>query len=206
LYSPALVVITRSGTLVAVLVMVTETFGTTAPLESVTTPVMLPRSGFTLVDTKAKKLLQRYSLAVEDVWSGSQGLRHKMERQSVSGALSKNFDRDQKQIASMLAQLGKQMKKIDPTLKGTVERARKRIEYHIEKLRRKAGRAEDQKSGLIAAHEQHLESLLNPHKVLQERELCLLPFLARWGSSALGELQKLSSGKKIGHHFINQLA
>jgi len=169
-------------------------------------PVMLPRSGFTLVDTKAKKLLQRYSLAVEDVWSGSQGLRHKMERQSVSGALSKNFDRDQKQIASMLAQLGKQMKKIDPTLKGTVERARKRIEYHIEKLRRKAGRAEDQKSGLIAAHEQHLESLLNPHKVLQERELCLLPFLARWGSSALGELQKLSSGKKIGHHFINQLA
>jgi bacillithiol synthase len=168
-------------------------------------PVMLPRSGFTLVDTKAKKLLQRYSLAVEDVWSGSQGLRHKMERQSVSGALSKSFDRDQKQIAKMLAQLGKQMKKIDPTLKGTVERARTRIEYHIEKLRRKAGRAQDQKSGLIAAHEQHLESLLNPHKVLQERELCLLPFLARWGAGGLGELQKLSSGKKIGHHFIMQL-
>jgi bacillithiol biosynthesis cysteine-adding enzyme BshC len=168
-------------------------------------PVMLPRSGFTLVDTKASKLLRRYSLTVEDVWSGSQGLRHKMERQSVPGALSKSFDRDQKQVAKLLAQLGKQMEKLDPTLKGTVERARKRIEYHIEKLRRKAGRAQDQKSGLIAAHEQHLESLLSPHKVLQERELCLLPFLARWGSSGLGELQKLSSGKKIGHHFIIQL-
>jgi bacillithiol biosynthesis cysteine-adding enzyme BshC len=168
-------------------------------------PVMLPRSGFTLVDAKATKLLRRYDLTVEDVWSGSQGLRHKMERQSVTGALSKNFDRDQKQIARMLAQLGKQMEKLDPTLKGTVERARKRIEYHIEKLRRKAGRAQDQKSGLIAAHEQHLESLLNPHKVLQERELCLLPFLARWGAGGLSELQKLSSGKKIGHHFILQL-
>jgi bacillithiol synthase len=168
-------------------------------------PVMLPRSGFTLVDTKTNKLLHRYGLTVEDVWSGSQGLRHKMERQSVPGSLSKNFDRDQKQMAKMLTQLGKQIEKLDPTLKGTVERARKRIEYHIEKLRRKAGRAQDQKSGLIAAHEQHLESLLNPHKVLQERELCLLPFLARWGAGGLNELQKLSSGKKIGHHFIIQL-
>ncbi|HUC54613.1 MAG TPA: bacillithiol biosynthesis cysteine-adding enzyme BshC [Candidatus Cybelea sp.] len=168
-------------------------------------PVMLPRSGFTLVDTKAKKLLGRYGLTVEDVWSGSQSLRHKMERQSVAGSLSQNFDRDQKQITKMLVQLGKQIEKLDPTLKGTVERARKRIEYHMEKLRRKAGRAQDQKAGLIAAHEQHLESLLNPHKVLQERELCLLPFLARWGAGGLSELQKLSSGKKIGQHFVRQL-
>jgi len=168
-------------------------------------PVMLPRSGFTLVDAKATKFLRRYELTVEDVWSGSQGLRHKMERQSVPRSLSKNFDRDQKLMAKMLAQLGKQMEKLDPTLKGTVERARKRIEYHIEKLRRKAGRAQDQKSGLISAHEQYLESLLHPHKMLQSRELCFLPFLARWGAGGLSELQKLSSGKKIGHHFILQL-
>src|SRR5712692_606359 len=52
-------------------------------------PVMLPRAGFTLVDAKASKLLRRYGLAIEDVWAGSQGLRHKMERQSVPGSLSK---------------------------------------------------------------------------------------------------------------------
>src|SRR5205807_10217164 len=86
-------------------------------------PVILPRAGFTLVDAKASKLLRRYGLTVEDVWSGSQGLRHKMERQSVPGSLSKNFERNQKQIAKMLTQLGKQIQKLDPTLKGTVERA-----------------------------------------------------------------------------------
>src|SRR5882672_5301699 len=168
-------------------------------------PVMLPRAGFTLVDAKAKKLLRRYGLSVEDAWAGSQGLRHKMERQSVPGSLSENFDRNQKQIAKMLAQLGKQIEKLDPTLKGTVERARKRIEFHIDKLRRKTGRAQDQKAGLISGHERYLESLLYPHKGPQERELCLLPFLARWGDGGLGELQKLSTGKKIGHHFIIQL-
>src|SRR6266851_1200480 len=168
-------------------------------------PVLLPRAGFTLVDAKAKKLLGRYGLAVENVWAGSQGLRHKMEGRSVPNALSKNFDRNQRQIAKLLGQLGKQIEKLDPTLKGTGERARKRIEFHSEKPRRKTGRAQDQKAGLISAHEQYLESLLNPHKVLQERELCVLPFLARWGASGLGELQKLASGKKIGQHFIVQL-
>jgi len=168
-------------------------------------PVILPRAGFTLVDAKAAKLLRRYGLTVEDIWAGSQGLRHKMERQSVPGSLSKNFERNQEQIAKMLAQLGKQIEKLDPTLKGTVERARKRIEFHIDKLRRKAGRAQDQKTGLLSEHERYLESLLYPHKGPQERELCLLPFLARWGAGGLGELQKHSTGKKIGHHFIIQV-
>src|SRR5437879_5402181 len=168
-------------------------------------PVMLPRAGFTLVDAKAAKLRRRYGLTVEDVWAGSQSLRHKMEGASVPKGLSKTFERDQKQIQKILTQLGKQIGKLDPTLKGTVERARKRIEYHMEKLRRKAGRAQDQKSGLIGEHERYLESLLYPHKSLQSRELCLLPFLARWGAGGLGELQKFSSGKKIGHHFIIQL-
>jgi bacillithiol synthase len=168
-------------------------------------PVMLPRAGFTLVDAKTNKLLRKYGLTLEDVWSGSQDLRHKMERRSVSNALAKNFVHNQKQIAKMLAQLGKQIAKLDPTLKGTVEHARKRIEFQIDKLRRKAGRAQDQKTGWISAHEQYLESLLYPHKGPQERELCLLPFLARWGAGGLAELQKHSTGKKIGHHFIMQL-
>jgi len=165
-------------------------------------PVMLPRAGFTLVDAKSSKLLRRYDLTVEDVWAGSQGLGHKMERQAVPKSLSKNFDSSQKQIAKMLTQLGKQIEKLDPTLKGTVERSRRSIEFHIEKLRRKAGRAQDQKADLISGHERYLESLLYPHKMLQSRELCLLPFLARWGTGGLSELQKLSSGKNIGHHFI----
>ena len=168
-------------------------------------PVMLPRAGFTLVDAKAAKILHRYGLTVEDVWAGPQSLLQKMESASVAKGLSKTFERDQKQIQKILMQLGKQIAKLDPTLKGTVERAKQRIEFHLEKLRRKVGKAQDQKAGLISTHMQYLESLLYPHKALQSRELCLLPFLARWGTGGLSELQKLASGKKIGHHFILQL-
>jgi len=168
-------------------------------------PVMLPRAGFTLVDAKASKLLRKYDLSVEDVWAGSQDLRHKMEKHSVTGSLAKDFERDQAQIGEMLAKLGEKIETLDPTLKGTVEKTKEGIEFHLDKLRRKAGAALDQKAGLLAAHEEHLESLLNPHKGLQEREHCLLPFLARWGANAFEELQKLCSAENLGHHFILQL-
>ena len=168
-------------------------------------PVMLPRAGFTLVDAKAGKLLRKYELSIEDVWAGSQDLRHKMEKQSVTGSLAKDFEKDQKEMGEMLEKLGKKIEALDPTLKGTVEKTKEGIEFHLDKLRRKAGAALNQKAGLLAAHEEHLESLLNPHKGLQERELCLLPFLARWGASALGELQNLCSGEKLGYHCIVQL-
>jgi uncharacterized protein YllA (UPF0747 family) len=157
------------------------------------------------VDAKASKLLRKYGLEVEEVWAGSQDLRHKMEMQSVPGSLAKDFERDHQQIAEMLNKLGEKIEALDPTLKGTVEKTKEGIEFHLDKLQRKAGTALDQKTGLIAAHEQYLESLLNPHKVLQERELCLLPFLARLGAEGLGELQELSGGRKLGHHFIVQL-
>jgi bacillithiol biosynthesis cysteine-adding enzyme BshC len=165
-------------------------------------PVVLPRAGFTLVDAKAGKLLRKFGLEVEEVWAGSQDLRKKMEKYSVTGSLAKDFERDQKQIAEMLAKLGEKIETLDPTLKSTVEKTREGIEFYLDKLRRKAGMALDQKVGLLAAYEQHLESLLNPHKVLQERELCLLPFLARWGASGMSELQGLCSGKRLGQHFV----
>src|SRR3989449_8565111 len=69
-------------------------------------PVMLPRAGFTLVDAKANKLLRRYGLDVEDVWAGSQGLRHTMERQSVPGSFSENFKSHKNTKAQMPAQPG----------------------------------------------------------------------------------------------------
>jgi bacillithiol biosynthesis cysteine-adding enzyme BshC len=165
-------------------------------------PVMLPRSGFTLVDVKAAKLLKQYHLKVEDVWQGSQEIRKRLERIAVPKALAAKFEREQKQISKSLAALGKQIEKLDRTLQGSVSTAQRKIAFQLDKLRRKVGRAQDKKNSLLSAHQQFLEEQLYPHHVLQSRELGFAPFLARWGPSALDELQKLSTLKKLGHHFI----
>lgn len=165
-------------------------------------PVILPRAAFTILDAKAEKLLRRYGLKVEDVWRGSQELRRKMETSSVPVALGKNFDKTVKESAQMLAQLKKQIVRLDPTLGGAVETAQKKIGFQLDKLKRKAGKAQALKSGLIAAHQEFLESLLHPHKVLQSRELCFLPFLANWGMGGLKELQSLARSSKQNEHKI----
>ncbi len=165
-------------------------------------PVILPRAAYTILDAKAEKLLRRYGLKVEDVWRGSQELRSKMETSSVPPTLGKNFDKTVKESARALAQLKKQIVRLDPTLGGAVETAQKKIAFQLEKLRRKAGKAQSLKGGLIAAHQEFLESLLYPHKVLQSRELCFLPFLASWGMGGLKELQKLSGSSKSNEHKI----
>src|SRR6476661_5131776 len=165
-------------------------------------PVILPRAAYTILDAKAEKLLRRYGLKVEDVWRGSQEVRSKMETASVPPALGKNFDETVKESQRMLAQLKKQIVRLDPTLGGAAETAQKKIAFQLEKLRRKAGKAQALKAGLIAAHQEYLESLLYPHKLLQSRELCFLPFLASWGMGGLKELQKLSGSAKLKEHKI----
>jgi bacillithiol synthase len=168
-------------------------------------PVILPRAGFTVLDAKAEKILRRYGLKVEDTWAGAQELRRKMELASVPKSLGKNLDKGVAQTERMLIQLRKQIVRLDPTLAGAVETARKKIGYQMENLRRKAGKAQDQKTASITSHEKFLESLLYPHKGLQSRELCLLPFLAEWGPNGLRELQKLCGGKNLGGHKILQI-
>jgi bacillithiol biosynthesis cysteine-adding enzyme BshC len=165
-------------------------------------PVILPRAGFTIIDAKAEKILQKYGLCIENLWAGPQELRRKMESVSVPPELSQNFDRDKTQMESTLAELGTQIEKLDPSLAGAVSTARNKITFQLEKLRRKTGRALDQKNGLLAEHERFLENLLYPDKELQSRELCFLPFLARWGMEGLSELQKLSGSDTLGEHRI----
>jgi len=164
--------------------------------------VILPRAAFTIMDAKAEKLLRRYGLAVEDVWRGSQELRRRMETSSVPPTLTKNFDKTVKESARMLAQLKKQIARLDPTLGGAVETAQRKIAFQLEKLKRKTGKAQALKAGLIAAHEEFLEALLYPHKVLQSRELCFLPFLASWGMGGLKELQSLAGSGSLKEHKI----
>jgi len=165
-------------------------------------PVILPRAGFTILDAKAEKLLQKYGLCIENLWAGPQELRRKMESVSVPPTLGEKFDRDKAQVESTLAELGGQIEKLDPTLSGAVSTARNKIGFQLEKLRRKTGRSLDQKTGLLAEHERFLENLLFPDKQLQSRELCFLPFLARWGMEGLSELQKLSGSDTLGEHRI----
>ncbi len=163
---------------------------------------MLPRADFTLVDPKAIRILKKYKLEVEDVWVGKQALRKRMYGVNVPKKLAREFDSNLRQLEKSVKKLHKAIAGVDPTIQGTIARAEKRIHYQIETLREKTGAALDRHDKIIDQHEQFLENLLYPQKGLQSRDLCFLPFLARWGTDGLAELEKHSGAKKPGLHFL----
>jgi bacillithiol biosynthesis cysteine-adding enzyme BshC len=165
-------------------------------------PVLFPRADFTLVDPKAERILKKYRLKVEDVWSGPQLLRNRMYNSAVPKKLAREFDATLRQMEKSVHKLHKSIAKVDPTIQGTITRAEKRIRYQLEKLRHKTGAALDRHEKQIAQHEKFLENLLYPQKGLQSRDLCFLPFLGRWGTGGLHQLQKLASPQKPGRHLI----
>lgn len=165
-------------------------------------PVMLPRAGFTLVDTKAQRLLKQYGLEVEDVWSGPQELRKRLSQASVPENISTLLDENGVEINKRLQQWADAVAVLDPSLKDAVVTTQQKIAYQTEKLQQKIGRALDNKLHVLGAHEEFLSNLLYPGKTLQSRELCFLPFAARWGAAGFEEIERHSGIKNVGSHFV----
>jgi bacillithiol biosynthesis cysteine-adding enzyme BshC len=153
-------------------------------------PAILPRAGFTLVEPAVERLLEKYGLEVRDVFRGRQHLRAKMERKSLPPSLARRFEADEKALRRILKGYRKPLERLDRTLLAALESAERKMQYQFLKLKEKAGRAENFRSGVLARHERQLCESLYPHHALQERTLCALPWLAAQGSKLLDDLAR----------------
>lgn len=165
-------------------------------------PAILPRASFTIVEPAVQRLLTRYKLSIEDIFHGRQFLRGKMERQNLPRGLATRFTAEEKKIAKMLEMLRKPIGKLDSTLVGALETARRKMLYQFGKLRAKSGRAEGFRTGVLDRHDQSIRETLYPQNNLQERSLNLLPFLARNGLDLLDSIEKKSGLDSAAHCII----
>jgi len=151
-------------------------------------PAVLPRAGFTLLEPHVVRILAKYGLSVRDVLRGRQHLRHRLERESVPRALSRQMTTGERNLRRYLTRIRKPLRKLDPTLSGALDLSERKILYQLEKLRMRAGRAADRRTELLDRHERILREALAPHRDLQERSVCALPILARHGLEILDAL------------------
>jgi len=166
-------------------------------------PVILPRAGFTLVEPPVARLMKKYGLTFEEVLRGRQHVRRKMERAYLPPGLTKKFAAGEKDFTKILRGLRAPIGKLDKTLLGALSTAERKMLYQFAKLRGKAGRAQNTRTGLLDAHERVLLDALYPHHGLQERSLNLLPFLARNGLALLDELLRRTHVRNSQHQVLN---
>ncbi len=165
-------------------------------------PAIVPRASFTLVEPPIARILTKYGLTFADVLRGRQHLRGEMEKGILPQRLARRFAQDEKALLRLLKGLRGPLSKLDKTLLGALETSERKMLFQLLKLRGKAGRAESFRTGVLDKHERMLLDSLYPHHGLQERALCMLPFLAAHGRELLDELETRSASDVAQHQVV----
>ena len=166
-------------------------------------PAILPRASFTLVESNVARTMKKYELGIGDIFAGRQRVRRKMEMHYLPHGLEARFARDEKALRQILSGYGKPFSTLDKSLAGARDTTEKKMLHQFQKLRGKAGRAQNERTGVLDRHESEIVSAMYPRHGLQERTLSLLPFLARYGMDLLERLESASQSACKGHRVVS---
>ena len=145
------------------------------------TPI-LARSSLTMMERHAGRVLERYSLTLEDLFEGIDPVIKRVVEEHLGVNTARLFAKSEEHINDELERLRRELESVDPTLAGALDTGRKKINYQLEGLRTRFVRA--QMSRDEAAHRQLQRAFeqLYPNKELQERHINITSLLARHGT------------------------
>ncbi len=144
-------------------------------------PVVLSRAGFTLLDSRAVKLMSRYRVTLQETFHADQHLHDYIAHSLIPPGLASSYQQTHAAVEQQLDRLQSQLAAFDSTLVAALEKSRAKILYQLSKNERKIARETIRRDERAAADAAYLCELLFPHKHLQERFYSILPFLARHG-------------------------
>jgi bacillithiol biosynthesis cysteine-adding enzyme BshC len=144
-------------------------------------PVMVSRSGFTLLDARTAKLMERYGLAVPAFFHGEDGVRDAIAHKLVPPELTQEFSNARLTISHSVERLREHLSAFDATLADASGKSLAKIDYQLSKMERKTARETLRRNERAGADAGYMSGLIFPDKHLQERYYSILPFLARHG-------------------------
>lgn len=151
------------------------------------TPI-LPRFSATLLEAKPERILTRYQLGLPELFHGPEKVREAIAARSLPSDLQGRFTEAYASVEQSMAAVRESIGKLDSTLIEAADRARTSMWYQINRLHRRASRAELLRNEVITRHADALSHALFPHKALQEREVAGVSFVARYGPGLLANL------------------
>jgi bacillithiol synthase len=144
-------------------------------------PVMVSRGGFTLLDARAAKLMERYGLTIPALLHGEDRVRDAIAEKLVPPALTEEFGKVRGTVSESVGQLRDDLAAFDATLAAAANKSLAKITYQLSKMERKTARETLKRNERAGADASYLSGLIFPDKHLQERYYSILPFLARHG-------------------------
>ncbi len=153
------------------------------------TPI-LPRFSATLIEAKPERILTRYELGVPEVFGGPGKVREAIAARSLPADLQTRFSEAQAAVERSMTALSESIGRLDSTLVDTVETAKGSMASQITRLQARVSRAESLRNEVITRHADAVSHALFPNKILQEREVAGVSFVARYGTALLADLYR----------------
>ncbi len=144
-------------------------------------PVIFPRNSFTLLDSRAEKLMARYGLQMADLFEHQDKVKSRIAGQLVPPGLVEQFNSLQSSIAKGISGLEGSLRSFDPTLEAAAKKSSAKMLYQLRHLSQKAARETLRRDERSAREANYLVNLTYPHRRLQERFYSIVPFLAKHG-------------------------
>jgi len=151
-------------------------------------PVAMSRAGFTLLEPRTRKLLERYGLTLPQIFDHPDTLKDRIAHTLVPDSVEQAFADTAAKVADQIERLRAELERFDPTLAAAFDKSRAKMVYQLEKSRRKAARETMRRDDRAQADASYLIGLLYPHRHLQERFYSILPFLAKHGLDLVDQL------------------
>ena len=151
-------------------------------------PAALHRAGFTLLDARSRKLMQRYGLTLPDCLHGDDVVRDRIAARLIPPALSGTLAHTKTDVEHALDRLARDLAGFDASLTAALDKSRRKMLYQLGKMERKIGRETMARDARVARDAEYLSGLVYPHRHLQERLYSILPFLAKHGTGLIDDL------------------
>jgi len=165
-------------------------------------PVPVPRTGFTIVDERSHKLMERYGLCLPDFFHGEDALREHIAAKLVPPSLAGALRESAATVEGALEHLRGRLAEFDPTLARALATSERKIRYQFGKIDRKTGREALRRDARAAEYARSLAGLIYPEHHLQERLYSILPFMAKHGLDLIGRIHEAINLECRDHQFM----
>jgi len=165
-------------------------------------PVILPRPFMTLLEKKIVKILEKYSIDPLDVMNDIKAFREDVTVKNAAIPIGSLFEHFDGVVEKEMKQLQENLSKVDASLKGAAETALQKIQQAVSVLRTKTTEAEKRRNETLLSQIEKAVNHIYPDGNFQEREINILYFLNKYGSSLVSTLADKIDLSTNDHQFI----
>jgi len=151
-------------------------------------PLILPRASLTIIEKRHAKTLAKFNLRFADLFEGGEAVLKKVVEGSLDNQTTAVFEETELLINEQLERLRESLQAVDPTLSEALKGGREKILYQLHNLRTRFIHNRGRRDEGTQPQIERLANALYPHRNLQERELNVCYFLARYGYEVIDRL------------------